>query len=268
MSSSLATLAALAQRLRDLHHEEAPLILPNAWDVASAVMVERVGATAVATSSSAMAASLGYPDGEVMPADDMFAAIGRIAAAVSLPVTADIEGGYGLRAGEIVERLIAAGAVGMNIEDTDRTDGAEALVSADRQAERIAAIRAAADAAGVPLVINARIDIFLRGDGTATERMAEAIDRGRRYLSAGADAIFPIWLTDAELIGQIVHQAAAPVNVLLRPGTPSIAELSALGVRRISVGGGLGRHALLVAESVARQLLAGDSTAFADVGEG
>lgn len=263
-----AELAALAERLRGLHHEDAPLILPNAWDVASAVMVERVGAKAVATSSSAVAASLGYPDGEVMPVDEMFAAVGRIAAAVSLPVSADIEAGYGLGAGEIVERLITAGAVGMNIEDTDRTHGAQTLVSVDRQAERIATIRTAADEARVPLMINARIDVFLRGAGTPAEHTAEAINRGRRYLSAGADGIFPIWLTDADLIGQIVREVAGPVNVLLRPGAPSIAALSTLGVRRISVGGGLARHALLAAESVARQLLAGDSTSFAEVGEG
>jgi 2-methylisocitrate lyase-like PEP mutase family enzyme len=137
----------------------------------------------------------------------------------------------------------------------------------ERQADRIAAIRAAASAAGVEVMINARIDTFLRGSGGDDDRLADAIERGRAYLAAGADCVYPITLDDAEAIGRFVAAVDGPVNILLRPGSPSVSELARLGVRRISVGGGLWRHAMLRAEEVARDLLAGQDAAFAELGE-
>jgi 2-methylisocitrate lyase-like PEP mutase family enzyme len=249
----------LARRLRALHHADVPLILPNAWDVASARAVERAGAAAIATSSSAVAESLGFEDGEQAPPDEMFTAIARISSGVALPVTADIEGGYGLEAAELVERLLATGAAGMNVEDTDRHSAAT-LVPVDRQAQRIGAIREAATGAGVPLVINARIDVYLRDRRSPEAVTDEAIERARAYLAAGADCVYPIFLSDATLIGRIVDALQAPVNILLRPGAPPISQLHRLGVRRISVGGGLAKRAMNRIERDARSLLAGDAS--------
>jgi 2-methylisocitrate lyase-like PEP mutase family enzyme len=231
--------------------------------VASALAVERARAPAIATTSSGDAASLGYPDGEAIPATEMLAAVGRIAAAVDLPVTADLEAGYGLEASDLVAGLLDAGAVGLNLEDTDRGREPAGLVETDVQANRLAAIRRAATDQGVAVVINARIDVFLRGSGSFEERIDEAIARARAYVAAGADCVFPITLGEEEAIRRFVQGVEAPVNVLLRPGTPSIAALASIGVRRISVGGGLARHAIDDVEAVARLLLAGDGLPFA-----
>ena len=255
-----AKLADAARRFLGMHHAEEPLILPNAWDVASALAVQRAGAAAIATTSSGVAASLGYPDGEAIGQAQMLAAVGRIAAAVDLPVTADMEGGYGLDATDLVEGVLRASAVGLNLEDTDRSTDPVVLVAADRQAERIAAVRRAAAAAGVQLVINARIDVFLRGDRSHAERVDEAMRRGRAYAAAGADCVYPISLREADAIGRIVSEVDAAVNVLLRPGAPSMDRLQQLGVRRISVGGALAQHAMAGTEAIARRLLAGDGS--------
>jgi 2-methylisocitrate lyase-like PEP mutase family enzyme len=257
-------LRELATRLRDLHAGPDPLILANAWDVSSALAVGRAGAAAIATSSGAVAAARGYPDGEVMPVEEMLEAVGRIAVATSLPVTADMETGYGLSGPDLVAGLLEAGAIGLNLEDTDRSGGtADHLLATDAAAARIAEVRAAADAAGVPLVINARVDTFLRGSGTLDERVDAAIKRGRAYLAAGADCIYPIFLADAAAIRRLCDALDAPVNILLRPGAPSIGELAGLGVRRISVGSGLSNLVDAEIERVTRQLLAGDGSAFA-----
>ena len=266
-SSGMADLGALARRLRGLHADPEPLVLPNAWDVASAVAVERAGALAIASTSSGVAATLGYPDGEAIPAQEMLDAIRRIATAVPLPVTADLEAGYGLPAEELVAGLLRAGAVGLNLEDTVRDGPEPRLGPMQSQAQRIAEVRAAATTAGVDVVVNARIDTFLRGSGGLEDRLSDAIDRGRAYLAAGADCVYPITLDDAEAIGRFVAAVAGPVNILLRPGSPSVAELARLGVRRISVGGGLWRHAMRRAEDVARELLAGQGAAFGELGE-
>lgn len=250
-------LAATADRLLSLHRGP-PLVLPNAWDVASALAVERAGAAAVATTSSGVAESLGYPDGEAIPPAEMFAAVARMAAAVSVPVTADVEAGYGLDPAELVSRLLDAGAVGLNIEDTSRAGGEDRLADAGRQVELLSAIRNAAEAAGVHLVINARIDVFLRGSGSPAEGVEEALRRAHAYLDAGADCVYPIWLTDARTIRRIVAETRAPVNVLLRAQTPTFGELEAMGVARISVGGGLARHAMAYVEELARELVAGE----------
>jgi 2-methylisocitrate lyase-like PEP mutase family enzyme len=253
-------LAGQAERLSALHHGTEPLILANVWDVASAVAVERVGARAIATTSSGVAASLGYPDGEVIPANEMLTMVERIASAVAVPVTADLESGYGLAAADLVQALLTTGAVGMNIEDTDRSGDGTGLVDLDRHVTWLAAVRQAAEEVGVPIVINARIDVFLRGHGSHAEQVAEAIRRGRAYAAAGADCVYPIFLNEADAIGRIVAEVDAAVNVLLRPGAPSIDRLTQLGVRRISVGGALAQHAMATTEAATRRLLAGDGS--------
>jgi 2-methylisocitrate lyase-like PEP mutase family enzyme len=262
-----AKMADTARLFLAMHHGQEPLILPNAWDVSSALAVERAGAAAIATTSSGVAASLGFPDGEVIVPARMLEAVERIVAAVELPVTADMESGYGLAAVDLVAGLLTAGAVGLNLEDTDRSTDSLALVPVDRQAQRIAAVRRAADAAGVPVVINARIDTFLHGVGSHHERVDEAIRRARAYAAAGADCVYPISLTEADAIGRMVGAVDVPVNILLRPGGPSIDELRQLGVQRISAGGALAQRAMSTTEAIARRLLAGDASSIQEPGE-
>ncbi|MFI6498473.1 isocitrate lyase/phosphoenolpyruvate mutase family protein [Nonomuraea typhae] len=216
-----------AAGLRDLHVPGDPLILPNAWDAASARAVQEAGFPVVATGSAAVAPVLGYADGEATPAAEMLAAVARIARAVDVPVTADMERGYGLRPAELVERLLEAGAVGCNLEDSDPRTGE--LIDVDEQAGFLAEVRAAA---GSELVVNARVDTYAGRRGTLEETVA----RARRYLEAGADCIYPILAPNpAELVAAI----GAPVNVLFRKDSPSQAELAAAGVARISFGHGL-----------------------------
>ena len=245
---------AAASRLRDLHRPGRPLVLPNAWDAGSARIVAAAGFAAVATSSAAVAESLGYSDGEAAPVEEILDAIARISRAVSVPVTADFERGYGLPPAQLVERLAASGAVGCNLEDSEPST--RALVDADRQADFLAAVRESARAAGIDLVINARIDVFLDdvfpggvgvgvgvGVDSATARLDEAIRRARLYLSAGADCVYPIRMTAPGDIRTIVDEIGGPVNILAAADTPSIAELAAFGVARVSYGAGLYRAA-------------------------
>jgi 2-methylisocitrate lyase-like PEP mutase family enzyme len=238
-----ALLAAHAATLRALHHASEPLVLPNVWDAASARIVAEAGFPAVATTSSGVAACLGWADGEQTPPVEMFAAIARIARVVTVPVTADIEGGYGLIAEELVARLLATGAVGCNIEDTDRS-GQGILRDPDAQAEYLAAVKQAGRAAGVEIVVNARIDLFVRQFGEPAERVPEAIRRARLYLEAGADCIYPIFVRDEAAIAALVAGIAGPVNIFALPDGPSLARLGELGVARISFAGRLHRAAL------------------------
>ena len=218
-----------AQELRALHVPGTPLRLANAWDAASASMVEEAGYAAVATSSAAIADTEGWPDTNAMPYETALAAVSRVVRGTSLPVTADMEAGYGLPAFELVDRLLATGAVGCNIEDTDH-EHARTLVDLDTQVARLEAIRAAA---GDGVVLNARVDAVVRG-GTVDE----AIVRGRAYLAAGADCVYPIFMADRDDIARFVEAVGGPVNILFRPGAPSVTELSSLGVARVSVGSG------------------------------
>lgn len=249
------SLAEKAERLRLLHDGPEPLLLANAWDAATAVAVESAGFSAVATTSGGVARALGFEDGERTPPDQMLAAVGRMATAVDLPVTADLERGYGLGAVELVEGMLAAGIVGLNYEDTDHAGGGSGLVDAGEQAEAIAAIRAAADAAGVAIVINARVDTFVRGVDGALE---ETLRRGRLYLEAGADCVYPIFMKDEAEIEQVVAGLDAPVNELLLPDGPSLQRLGEVGVRRISVGSGLMNAAMRSHERRLEKLLAGE----------
>jgi 2-methylisocitrate lyase-like PEP mutase family enzyme len=235
--------------LRRLHHGPAPLVLPNAWDVASARLVEAAGFPAVATGSAGVAASLGFEDNERAPAGEMLGAAARICRAVSVPVTVDAEAGYGLAPAELAARLAELGAAGCNLEDTDHLAGG--LVDAELQAERVAGL-------GGGLVVNARVDVFIREWGDPGERLAEAIRRGRLYLEAGAECVYPIWVADEETIARLVDELAAPVNVLYRPGAPPLRRLAELGVARISLGPGLHRAAEAATRAILERMAAGD----------
>ncbi|MFI9592989.1 isocitrate lyase/phosphoenolpyruvate mutase family protein [Nonomuraea sp. NPDC052265] len=237
-ATSAATSAAT---LRRLHVPGSPLILPNIWDAASARAVQEAGFPVVATGSAAVSRVLGYADGESTPVGEMMAAVARIARAVDVPVTADVERGYGLAPGELAERLAEAGAVGCNIEDSDPRTGE--LVEAGAQADFLAGMRAAA---GDALVINARVDTYVRGRGDR----AAAVARGRRYLEAGADCVYPITLEDEDEIAALVAEVGGPVNILFRPKAPSYARLAELGVARISFGGGLHQAAHAYAQGL------------------
>jgi 2-methylisocitrate lyase-like PEP mutase family enzyme len=234
------TIARNAAVLRDLHVPGKPLVLPNAWDAASARLVEAAGFLVVATSSNAIAAVLGYEDGEDAPVEEALAAAARIVRAVSVPVTVDFERGYRLAPAELVERFAATGAVGLNLEDSDPSSGK--MIGAAEQAEFLAAVRAAAVSAGLDLVINARTDSFLRRAGSPREQLAASIDRGSRYLEAGADCVYPIGAADRDAIRALVEGIAGPVNVGYGRGEVSIAELAELGVARVSFGPVLQRH--------------------------
>lgn len=244
-----------AELLLALHHRSHPLLLPNAWDVASALIIEEAGFEAIATTSAGVAWSLGYPDGEIIGRDEMLAAVARITRAVRVPVTADLEGAYGLRpedAADTARGAVRAGAAGFNFEDAT-PDPAHPLLDVDAQVERLHAARAAADALGVHLVINARTDVYLAAVGAPETRFAETVRRLTAYRDAGADCLFAPGIADRDTIAALVRELRAPLNVLATPATPPVAELARLGVARISLGGGVMRAALGV---TARRLAA------------
>lgn len=250
----MSDLKAHADLLRELH--DGPLlVLPNAWDVASAELVAELGFPVVATSSAAVADSLGHQDGEKAPWREMFAATARIAAAVPVPVTMDAEAGYGLDADEFVARLLDAGAVGCNLEDVDHRAGG--LVVAEEQADRIAAVRAAADAAGVPVVVNARTDVFLPVGGIPEQdRLAEAVRRGRLYLAAGADCVYPVGASTRDNLATLVAEVPGPVNGNTNDAI-DLAALAALGVARVSFGPRFHRGGFAAMRGALEQLRAG-----------
>ena len=231
-----------AEALRRLHAGPRVLVLANAWDAASARLVEAAGFPAIATSSAGVAYALGYPDGERIARAEMLDMVRRIARVVKVPVTADVEAGYGTTAqaaAETARGVAAAGAVGMNLEDT----GDGRLLPLELQVERIRAARAAAEAAGVPLVINARTDAFGVADVAEGQRPGEAVRRANAYLRAGADCAFVPFVSNRDLIGRLAREIEGPLNVLGTPDTPPVAELERLGVRRVSVGAGIARAA-------------------------
>ena len=249
--------AELAQRaavLAALHHGGRPLVLANAWDARSARLVVGAGFPVVATSSAALVTALGYEDGGRAPADAVFAALTRIAQAVDVPVTADIEDGYGLPAAELAHRLCEAGAVGCNLEDSDHSAGGGPLVSAEAFAERVAALKAAGRDLGVDLVVNARVDVHVREAGPPEGRLDEALRRGRLYLGAGANCVYPIAVSDEETARALVAGIPGPVNLLARPDPDDVARLASFGAARISVGSGLARLADQRVSEVARAL--------------
>jgi 2-methylisocitrate lyase-like PEP mutase family enzyme len=249
MTLAQSELAARADQLRRLH--DGYLVLPNAWDAGSARALAALGFAAIATTSSGVSDSLGYADRQITPIDEMFAAVGRISRAVDVPVTADVEAGYGLPADELVDRLIRAGAVGLNIEDTDHPAGSRTLVDADPHAGYLRAIKEAGRARGVDVFLNARVDVHLRQFGEAERRLDEALRRARMYLDAGADSIYPIFVNDEASLRPLVG-LGAPVNVLYMPNGPSLDHLRSLGVRRVTFGGHLQEVAMKSLEGYLR----------------
>ena len=228
-----------------MHTGRGALLLPNVWDVASARIIEEAGFPAIATTSAGIAFAQGFPDGQKIPDDQMITAIAQIAANVRVPVTADVEAGYGQRpedAGRTARNVIDAGAVGMNFEDATG-DADHPLTGLTLQLERIRAIRETANQLGVPFVLNARTDVYLLQIGEPARRYDEAVRRLAAFRDAGADCVFVPGVRDAT-IGRMVTDLKCPVNILAVPGSPSVSELAALGVKRISLGSGPMRASL------------------------
>jgi 2-methylisocitrate lyase-like PEP mutase family enzyme len=233
------------ERLRSLHHGRAPgnpLVLPGPWDAASARIFAEAGFEALATPSHGVAASLGYADGET-PAEEMFAAVARIVRAVDVPVTADIERGYGLPPRQIVERLLETGAVGCNLEDSERGE----LVDPRLQADWLAEVH---EAAGGRLFVNARIDSYVR---RAANPVADALARARLYAGAGAECVYPI-MAPADDIGVLARELNVPLNAWTRVGGSSPSELGKAGASRITFGGGLAQQAMAAVKQLAQEL--------------
>lgn len=227
-----------AEDFLNLHHGSEVLVVPNAWDAASAKIFERAGFDAVATTSAGIASSYGYPDGEMMSREDMLEVVQRIANVVSLPVTADMEAGFGDTPEEIAEtaRLtLEGGAIGLNLED-GTINKSYPLNDIALQVEIIQAVRQTAQAYGVPLVINARTDVYEKFDKSDKTLLPQAIQRGNAYREAGADCIFAISVDDKKVIAELVREIDAPINILARHGSPTLAELKELGVARVSFG--------------------------------
>jgi 2-methylisocitrate lyase-like PEP mutase family enzyme len=224
-----------------MHRADEMLVLPNAWDALSARLFEEAGCQAIATTSAGVAWSLGYPDGEQVPWSEFLGATRRIARVLSVPLTVDIEAGFSATPAELADRIrevIDAGASGINLEDS-RDHQTHTLLPLDGAVERVATVRAAAERAGVPIVINARTDFYLQPAGARAVALVDVIQRCRAYVSAGADCVYPIGLADIQLIRQLTGELRAPVNITGRPGAPTLPELRAAGVARVSTAVGL-----------------------------
>ncbi len=233
----MPTAAEKAESFRALHLASRPFVLPNAWDVASARLFEDAGFPAVATSSAGVMVSRGYPDGQEMPRRELVEVVARIACRLSVPVSADIVAGYGRGPGEVVRtvrQMLDAGAIGINLEDHDPAH--DRLFPLAVQLRKIRAVRELGTSVGLPIVINARTDALWKGPGTPEERFREAVRRCAAFREAGADCVYPMRLTEAPSIERFVSAVPGPVNVMVRAGLPSLAELETLGVRRISFG--------------------------------
>lgn len=235
-----------AVAFRQMHHEAEPLLLPNVWDVASAVIVEQAAFGAIATSSAGIAFSLGYPDGQKISRPEMLGCVERIVRRVKVPVTADMESGYGPRpehAAETARGVVEAGAVGLNLEDVTG-ERSNPLAELSPQVEKIRAIREVAASMDVPLVLNARTDVYLLEVGSPETRYDRALERLAAFRDAGADCLFIPGLKDSATIGRFVQDLKFPVNILGGPGVPPIGELARLKVARVSLGSGVMRATL------------------------
>jgi 2-methylisocitrate lyase-like PEP mutase family enzyme len=251
---STIALRAKAERLRALHAGPRILVLCNVWDAASARIVEDAGFPAIATTSAGIANSLGYADGQRISRTEMAEAVARITRAVDVPVTADMEAGYGPTpesAAETARAAIAAGAVGMNLEDALEERN---FIDIDLQADRVRAAREAGEQAGVPLVINARTDVYLAGIGRPDEQFAEAVRRANAYRDAGADRLFLPGIYDGAVIARLVCEIRGPINILAGPSAPPVGELERMGVRRVSMGSGPMRATMALTQRIAREL--------------
>jgi len=248
-TSQSADLQRRCDLLRSLHRPGDPLLLPNAWDVATARAVVDAGFPVIATTSAGVAGTLGYEDHEGAPGEEMLAAAARIARGLDVPVTVDAEAGYGMAPAELVEALLSAGAAGCNLEDTDHAAGV--LRDPDAHAAWLGTVRRAASDIGYPLVINARVDVFVgpflagaAGPGTQQELVPDALRRAKAYLEAGADCVYPIALWETDAMRHFTSEVGGPVNVIRLPQMPSLTELAALGVARVSWASLLYRDAL------------------------
>ena len=246
----------LAEAFRKMHQAPPLLLLPNAWDAMSARIFEAAGFGAIATTSGGVAWALGFPDGEHAPWSEVVAATERIVRAVHVPVTADIEGGYGETPEQVatsVTEIIRTGVVGINLEDgTPRPD--MPVRSMEDSVARIRAARDAAQVEGVPIVINARVDLYLKNVGTDDTRFAETVRRGKAYMAAGADCIFPFGLADLKIIADLVKALNVPINVVGRAGVPGVAELERLGVTRVSTASGPSLVVMSMTKQIADEL--------------
>jgi 2-methylisocitrate lyase-like PEP mutase family enzyme len=245
-----------ATEFRNMHQSGDILVLANAWDVPSARIFQEAGFLAIGTTSAGIALSLGYPDGQKISRDEMLQVVARITRSVSIPVTADVEAGYGESAADVAEttkRVISAGAIGLNIEDSTKKPE-NPLYDVNAQAQKIMMIRKVAGSLDVPLVINARTDALLHGPSDNSSRLKEAIRRGNEYGKAGADCFFPVGAIDAKTISEIVAKVGSPVNILATNNVPTIPELKRLGVRRVSVGSGPARATLGLVKRIANEL--------------
>lgn len=245
-----------AEAFRAMHHGPDPLLLVNVWDVASARIVEEAGFPAVATTSAGIAFARGFPDGEKIHPDRMFASIAQIAGAVKVPVTGDVEAGYGdspERALHTARNIIFGGAVGMNFEDATG-DSNHPLADLSLQLERIRSIREAASKYDLALVLNARTDVYLLQVGDPAKRYDETVRRLSAFRDAGADCVFAPGVRDPETIRRLVVDLKHPVNILAGLGSPSVSELAALGVRRISLGSGPMRATLGLLRRLAEEV--------------
>jgi len=245
-----------AEGLRALHHSPETLILPNAWDVASALIIEEAGYSAIATSSAGIAFALGYPDGQKISRAEMLEQVGRIARKIKLPVTADVESGYGRKPEDTTQTardVIACGAVGLNLEDA-RDNGKYQMADLSLQLEKIRAIREVAAKADVPLVLNARTDVYLEQVGLPEMRYDTTVKRLAAFRDAGADCVFAPGLQDPQAIARLVKDLNCPLNILAGPGSPSIPELHALGVARVSLGSGPMRASLGYLRRIAQEM--------------
>ncbi|WP_116951710.1 isocitrate lyase/PEP mutase family protein [Jiangella endophytica] len=252
----MTTLRDTAELFGSLHRPGSPVLLPNAWDPLSARLVEAAGAAAVATTSAGVAWALGTADGDHIDRDSVLALTRRVVDAVGVPVTADVESGFGATPADVgvtIEGVLAAGAVGANIEDV-HPDDPSALRDPGDQAGRLAAARAAAVSAGVPFYLNARVDTYLRAVGDPAGRFAETIARARAYLAAGASGIFVPGVVDVPTVTRLAAEIAGPLNVLAGPSAPPVADLAAAGVARISLGSSVAAAAYGVAQRAAREL--------------
>jgi 2-methylisocitrate lyase-like PEP mutase family enzyme len=243
------------------HHDKEILVLLNSWDVGGSKLIQASGFKAIATTSMGIAASLGYPDCQVITLPEMIDVITKIVEAVRVPVTVDVEAGYGNNLTEIlvsVRKIMETGIVGINIEDS--IDLSPVLMDESEFCERISAIRALADSLGFHLVINARTDSYYTSSASPREKLSESIRRGNKYREAGADCIFVQPVSDRETISTLVKEINAPINILANPGIgggipPSISELQDLGVARLSLGSGVMKATLALIKKVADELL-------------
>lgn len=254
--SALNIQSRKAEDFRQLHHQDTPLILPNIWNPLGALMLQEMDYKAVATSSSAIAQTLGWPDGEKLPFDLLLKSLKLISDKVSIPVSADVESAYASIENELEENinlLLDTGIAGINYEDSDKKTGE--LIPIEDQVRRIHLIRKISEARDIPLFINSRIDTYAHGDHLTTDqKLQETVKRAEAYKNAGADCVFPILITDPNHIKTLISEVDLPLNVMVFPGIPDLKELAQMGVKRISLGGGFMKIALQPMKKLAEKL--------------